>query len=294
MNSRSDSPKTDDGELSLGNFTIKTETVIKFVSYALPLVVAVLAILVMFVPGFGEVKARENGGVREPATEEAAVDDSSLSAGGFGLVPESPKADKSYFDDAAFVGDSISLMLNYYQASTGALGKAQMFTSGSLGAINSQFEIDEKSVHPKFNGVKMKVEDCVMKSGAKKVYIMFGINDIAYGLDKALESYEQLIFKIVEKSPNIIVFVESMTPIASTSSNLSDVFNNQNIQKYNKMLLDMCVKNKWYFVDVGSVMYDESGWLKKEYCSDLDNMGMHFTNEGCEQWVNYLLTHTVN
>lgn len=213
-----------------------------------------------------------------------------------GLVPESAAVDKSYFDDAAFVGDSVSLKLSYYQAATKALGEAQFFASGSLSAGNSLWEISDKSVHPSYQGTKMLVEDCIQKSGAKKVYIMLGMNDIGlYGLEGSIENYKTLIARIKEKSPDVIIFIESMTPMASTSNLSGSSLNNTNIRKYNIMLLETCEEMGWYFVDVGSVMYDDDGtYLRPSYCSDLDGMAIHFTNEGCERWVEYLLTHTID
>ena len=38
--------------------------------------------------------------------------------------------------------------------------------------------------------------------------------------------------------------------------------------------------------------YDENGYLRQDYCSDADGMGIHFTNAGCAAWVDYLFTHT--
>lgn len=74
---------------------------------------------------------------------------------GPGLVAESEKVDQSYFDDTAFVGDSVSLKLNYYNVSSGSLGKAQFFTAGSLGCANALWEVSDKSVHHSYQGEKM-------------------------------------------------------------------------------------------------------------------------------------------
>ena len=58
--------------------------------------------------------------------------------------------------------------------------------------------------------------------------------------------------------------------------------------------LELAQRRGWYFVDVASVMYTEDGnSLIPEYCSDPDDMGLHFTEAGCEAWVDYLYTHTV-
>lgn len=212
-----------------------------------------------------------------------------------GKLPESTEVDRSYFDDAAFVGDSISLKLSYYQASTSALGKAQFFASGSLSAANALWDVSDKSVHPSYQGTKSRVEDCVAMSGAKKLFIMLGMNDIGiYGLEGSIENYKELLGLIIEKSPGIEVFVQSMTPMAASSTSKSSKLNNDKIKEYNALLLEMCKENGWYFLDVASVMYDGAGYLKDSYCSDLSSMGMHFTNEGCDAWVNYLKTHAIN
>ena len=215
---------------------------------------------------------------------------------GPGLVAESEKVDQSYFDDTAFVGDSVSLKLNSDNVSSGSLGKAQFFTVGSLGCANALWEVSDKSVHPSYQGEKMLVEDCVAKSGAKKLYIMLGMNDLGvYGIDKTIENYKTLLGKILEKTPDIKIYVQSMTPMTSTSQIIGKNLNNENIKKYNEKLLEMCEENGWYFIDVASVMYDESGeTLNSAYCSDPDDMGVHFTEKGCEKWVDYLYTHTAN
>lgn len=211
-----------------------------------------------------------------------------------GAVQGGSQVGLSYFDDAAFVGDSVSLKLSYYAAATGALGNAQFFTSGSLGAGNALWEVSDESVHPSYNGVKMLIEDCVANSGASKVYIMLGMNDIGlYGIDDTIKNYEELVGRIKAKSPNVQIVVQSMTPMTSTSNILGSSLNNDNIKIYNNRLSELCKKNGWAFVDVASVMYDAQGInLNRDFCSDPDGMGVHFTEAGCEKWIDYLTTHT--
>ena len=212
-----------------------------------------------------------------------------------GFLEESAEVDASYFDDTAFVGDSVSLKLSYYAASSGELGKAQFFTAGSLGCANALWEILDKSVHPSYQGQKTLIEDCIQKSGVKKVYIMLGMNDIGlYGIDDTIENYKTLVGKILEKSPDVKIIVESMTPMTSTSTIIGKGLNNDNIKEYNKRLLAMCEENGWYYTDVASVMYSSDGQtLKAEYCSDPTNMGVHFTEAGCKAWIEYLKKHSL-
>ena len=202
--------------------------------------------------------------------------------------------DASYFDDAAFVGDSVSLKLSYYAMSTKKLGDAQFFTAGALGVSNALWEISDESVHPSYQGTKMLVEDCIASSGAKKVYIMLGMNDLSvYGIEGTLENYKELASRIVAKSPDAHIIVQSMTPITDTSSVYGEGLNNDVIREYNENLAQFAKDNGYSFLDVASVMYDAEGThLNREYCSDPDDMGMHFTEEGCDAWIEYLYTHT--
>lgn len=212
-----------------------------------------------------------------------------------GLVPEGARVDSSYFDDVVFVGDSISLKLEYYEASMDVLGDAQFLTAGSLGSGNALWDVSEDSVHPSYNGEKMRLEDSVPLTGAKKLYIMLGMNDIAiHELDEAVQNLETLIDLILERTPDLKIFIQSMTPLISTSSILSSTGHNpQRIAEYNTALLKLCEERGWYFVDVASVLSDDEGFLPLEYCSDPDALGIHFSNEGCEIWVDYLYTHAV-
>lgn len=227
----------------------------------------------------------------EPSSEDPVSSESPQVESG--LVPESDRADASYFDDAVFIGDSVSLKLEYYDVDTGALGNAKFLTSGSLGSNNALWEISDESVHPSYQGEKMLIEDAVAQMGAKKVYLMLGMNDIgAYGVDASVESFQTLVGKILEKSPDATIYVQSVTPKAEGTE--WEDLNNTTIKEYNEKLLAACEENGWYYIDVASVMYDDNGCLIAEYCSDPapDGMGIHFTDAGCQVWADYLYTHT--
>lgn len=218
-----------------------------------------------------------------------------------GGVPYSEPTDPSYFDDAVFVGDSVSLKLKYYVtnqrkgAAPNLLGKAQFLTSGSLGSANSLWPVSDQSVHPSYNNVKMRIEDAVAQMGAKKIFIMLGVNDIGlYGIDDSIKNMKTLIGLILEKSPDVTIFVQSATPMVR-GKELRDL-NNRNLLEYDNKLKAMCDELGYYFVDVASVMRDSEGFLPLEYCSDPsgeNSLGIHFTDKACQVWIDYLETHTV-
>ena len=219
-------------------------------------------------------------------TNEASVTASTVN----GEVPY------TFFDDTVFVGDSVSLKLNLYvsaQRKTDStfMGTAQFLTPGSYGTGNELKELgSENSVHPSYNGTEMYLADAIEAMGAKKVFIMLGMNDIAvYGNDGAVKNMETVLAQIKEKNPDTAIYVQSMTPIVGTAQTVS--LTNENLDIYNAGLKAMCEQNGYTYLDVASVMKDDEGNLKREYCSDPDNMGVHFTDEGCKVWIDYLRTH---
>lgn len=225
------------------------------------------------------------------------VDEYVLSHEIAGSLPKNAAVSGSWFDDAVFVGDSVSVKLTMYESSVDRLGKAQFLTAGSLSATNALWDVSDKSVHPKYKGKKQKIEDSISQmKNVKKVYIMLGMNDInAVGINNGIKNFEKLCNKILEKSPNVHIYVQSVTPLIEGSKSSvakEGKLNNKTIYEYNKKLAELAQKRGWYFINVSEVMYDDAGYLKKEYCGDPDGMGLHFTGAGCKVWIDYLLTHT--
>lgn len=211
-------------------------------------------------------------------------------------VPESARVDDSYFDDAVFIGDSVTYKLELYaqknrNTEPNFLGKAQFLTNGSLGTHNAKWEISDKSVHPKINGQKVLIQDGVEQLNAKKVYIQLGMNDIdLYGVDDSITTMDELAQEILKKSPDAKIYIQSVTPMVTNAEGKN--LNNSNINIYNEKLLELCGQKGYYYIDVASVMKDSDGSLIMEYCSDPDGQGIHLTDAGCKAWVDYLYTHT--
>lgn len=198
--------------------------------------------------------------------------------------------DASWFDDAVFVGDSVTLKLSYY-ADYGSLGNADFLCAGSLGYNNAQWGYDHPdNVHPVYNGIKYTVEDGVAMLQPKKIFIMLGMNDIGlYGVDGAVEGMKSLTAKIQQRCPDAVIYVQSVTPMLSYKQ-LSDL-NNTTIAAFDQAIQPICQERGYIYLDVASAVNDGYGNLMEAYCSDATAMGLHFSDAGCEAWVNYLKSH---
>ncbi|MBQ1504991.1 MAG: hypothetical protein IIZ49_06300 [Oscillospiraceae bacterium] len=244
----------------------------------------------------------DNPPEEDPPVEDPPVEDPpTVDPVVYGELPEGPRVEDSYFDDAVFIGDSVTLMLQYYTMKQRAddpdfLGKATFLTAGSFSYRHAVTAVTESSIHPVYEGTKMLVEDAIAKIGAKKIYIMLGMNDIANrNYTATLENLETLVSRILEKNPDVEFYFESVTPRMANSEH--SYLNNEIIRGFNELLAQYCVDNSHYFVNIYAGICDESGALPAAYCSDPvseggNGMGIHFTYAGCAVWTDYLYTHT--
>ncbi len=196
--------------------------------------------------------------------------------------------DASWFDDAVFIGDSVSQGLQMYCASTGALGNATFLCSQSFSAPANFGSITSSSTHPSYNGVKVRVEDGVAACGKTNVFIMLGINNMDGSVESTTASLVRLVNAILEKSPDVNIFIESVTPTTSTSTRVTSTFNNAKIASYNAAMKTYCEENGWYYMDIASAVSDENGYLKSNLCSDANGMGIHFNSSAAKLWIEYL------
>ena len=235
---------------------------------------------------YAQTKATEQS---DNATEPAKATKPETSQKSVGVAP-------SYFDDAVFVGDSITASFQMYVENRRAenvdcLGKAYVLAAASLGYTNSFIPVgDESCVLPVYQGVQQPIEDSIAKIGAKKVYIMLGMNDIAQvDYDTALENAKKVIGNIKAKSPKAKIYIESVTPMVESAQ--YDALNNEKIRGWNRIMKSFAEENGYYYLDIYSVVADEDGNLREEYCGDPDGMGMHFLMNADEKWEEYLLMH---
>ncbi len=186
----------------------------------------------------------------------------------------------SFFDDAAFIGDSVTLKLRNYHQKTKALGNTTFLCVGSYSvnnALTGQLKLTYK-------GKEMGPADALAACGAKKVFILLGMNDIALtGIDKAINNWATLIQRIREKNPDIEIYIQSGTPIYK-SGEIGDL-NNANMDKYNVRLQAFAQQNGCHYIDIATPMKDSSNGLAEKYCSD---KYVHFTDAACKLWIDIL------
>lgn len=211
---------------------------------------------------------------------------------------EYTQVDDSYFNDAVFIGDSISYGFELYVTEKRAngetvLGEAQFLTSGSLSYGNSLWDVSNESVHPTYNGEKMKLEDAIAQIKPGKIFILLGTNDVAlYGVEQTIANADTEISRMLEASPGAEIFIMSTTPKYSPAeSDVDGALNNADIDALNVAMRQFAVEKGYNFMNIAPLFKDETGGLAADYCSDKEGMGIHFTSAAYDIWLDFLYSY---
>lgn len=207
----------------------------------------------------------------------ASVPAVSLPTADWDLTP----LDDSWFDDAVFFGDSISVTLERHCAKTGDLSGALFLCENSFGVRNAV----AGKVKIWYQGNEYSPQDVLPLTGAKKLFAMFGINDIAlYGkIDQTMERWADFIANIRSTSPDITIYIESCLPVFHTIH--YDGLDNDCIDEYNQRLIAFCQENDCVYVDLAHYFKDEHNGMAAQYSSD---QYVHVTYDATALWVEQL------
>ena len=159
-------------------------------------------------------------------------------------VEENAEEIDAYFDDSVFVGDSIMLGFRNYamKRQDTFLSRMGFLAAGSYSANNALWDVDDKSVHPVYQGEQRQVWESISLMGSKKVFLMLGMNDLNItGVEGSCEKYEELVGKIKEENPDVEIIIMSMTYILKGKE--TGKLANDTIREFNGLLEAMAEKD---------------------------------------------------
>ena len=210
-----------------------------------------------------------------PAPQEEAPAPYDFSA----PVPESAAVDKSYFDDAVFLGDSRTEDFILYAGLANTNAYARM-------GMNVKTAFTEPVIA--LGGKNYTVVDALAQTQFSKVYMMFGVNELGWTYPKIfIQKYGELIDAAREINPNAIIYVQPILPV--TKNHRDGDENNDRIQTFNTMIRRMAAEKRAYFVNTSAAVADAEGFLP----DDAASYGVHLNKKYCLKWLAYLQTHIV-
>lgn len=190
------------------------------------------------------------------------------------------EVDKSYFDDALFIGDSrvAGLAMNsgtnatFYAVTSFQLYRYKTFKV--VQTANGKVPIFEAMPYDKFT----------------KIYIKVGLNELGSVTDEPfIECYTSFINELRAMQPRAIIYIQAILPVTQVKSQTDRVHCNENITKRNENLKSFAELMKCYYVDAGPYFADETGALKAETTAD----GIHMYSKYMPQWIDALSKQAV-
>ena len=153
------------------------------------------------------------------------------------------KVNKSYFDDALFIGDSRIEGLALYSG----LDNAQFAYMEGL----TTFGLMSEKIAA--NGTAT-LTDLLSSQTFKKIYIMLGINEAGYATDSYVSTYMDAISQIQALQPNAVIFMMGCMHVSSDYSNTHDIVNNDNIDEKNGAIAAYADGIKLFYLDMNTVV----------------------------------------
>ncbi len=195
------------------------------------------------------------------------------------LPPAVSDTPLTFYDDSAIIGDSITYILFQWQTQKGYLGNPQFMCRGGTG-ING-LALNYMPIY--YQGMSMAVEDALLASGCRKVFIMLGQNDLSYmTIDETMDKWELLLERIRSKNPDLQIYFQSVIPEWFETG--ADNSKNEKIAAHNILLQEFAQENGCIYLDVARYAVDHLGKMPTSYSLDAS---IHLNEDGCMAWMQF-------
>ncbi len=184
--------------------------------------------------------------------------------------------DTSFFDDALFIGDSITTGLYLYGYLDPSLVYAKVGLAPST-ALDS--EIDGETIDSK-----------IKADNPKKIYIMLGTNSVGYADGNYLADCMGELVQHISKVSKAKVYVLSIPPVTYyAEADYDNALTTSAINEYNSALENVISGTKAEFLDLHSVLTAPDGYYYEEY-HEMD--GIHFMGSTYQVMLSFLEKHS--
>jgi lysophospholipase L1-like esterase len=210
--------------------------------------------------------------ISTPSNTSSAIPGSSLAT----PINQSSLDNAAYFQDAVFIGDSITQGIGQYKV----YKSPQIITANSLSAYsayNSKVTV---------NGTKVLVADAAASLKPKKIFVLIGVNDIIWMTSTKTFTtyYARLIVQLKTKCPDATIYVQSVFPVTSTEEERKQALANSNIDTFNNALQNMCTTEGVKYIDVASILKGSDGKLSVDDSTD----GINIKVSDYYKWLNFI------
>lgn len=189
---------------------------------------------------------------------------------------------KDFLKDAVFIGNSLTLGL---QRTTG-LASISFLAEENL-SVSAAFHT--AFVREKGSKQKQTILESLGNKTYKKVYIMFGINELGWPSAVTFGSkYAEFVREVQILQPGAQIYIQSILPVSKEKSSSSKIYNSTNIETFNEELEKVADNLGVSYLNVASALKDKDGFLEEGASVD----GVHLKRAYCEKWLSYIVNNS--
>ena len=199
--------------------------------------------------------------------------------------PACGQVDLSYFSDAAFLGDSLTVGFSDYNIDLGGA-----LICGYTG-VGPDAIVNRSAVKSSVRGQEVAL-DVLAAAQPKKLYILLGTNTLTTvgAADKFLAYYGQMLDVLRQTlGENCVIYVQSIPPVRPEAAAEKPGLASDSVRAVNEQLALLAADKGCVYLDLWETMADGEGNLKEVLAAP---DGVHFSaGNGYGAWVTYLRNH---
>lgn len=181
---------------------------------------------------------------------------------------------KDDFENCLFIGDSRTVGFLKYSNT----GKAEVFASTGMNV----FRIAKEEVT--VNGEVKTLDGVLSAKKYEKIYLMLGINEIGYDLDRVLVKYGEIVDIITKAQPQAKLYIQANLHILHERSIKDKYYNNDRLNYINDGIKKLTDGKTKIYLDVNPIFDDANGGMKAEIAyDDFHPKGRYYTD-----WLNWI------
>ena len=198
--------------------------------------------------------------------------------------PSCGQVDLSYFADAAFLGDSLTVGFSDYNINLGGA-----LICGYTG-VGPDAIVNRSAVKSSVRGSEVAM-DVLTAAQPKKLYILLGTNTLTTlgAADRFLAYYGQMLDQLRQALPGCVIYVQSIPPVRPQAAAEKPGLASDVLRSVNEQLAKLAADKGCVYLDLWETFADENGNLKEMLAAP---DGVHFSaGNGYGAWVTYLRNH---
>ena len=193
--------------------------------------------------------------------------------------PDEPVKPEDPFQNALFIGDSRTVGIAKFAGIEGA----DFYACTGMSVYTVWKETSSVG-----NWGKMLLEEVLQQKEYDRIYLMLGINELGYNMDKTIATHAALVARIRELQPRAYLMICANMHVTQKRSSSDKIINNARIDQLDAAFSQQADGKSIFYLDVNPVFDDENGALGAQYTQD----NTHILGKYYALWKDFLLENT--